>query len=707
MDSITLLSYGIAVLVPLMALYLIRAFDLYGTGQFSTILLSFGWGLLGAFGTAYLINTAAGRAIGYSSVTNFTAPLLEELLKALVLIYLIFQPRFRYPVDGAIYGFAVGIGFAMSENLFVYLGRSTGSVVLVGAISRVLSATLMHATASALVGYALGQVRRTEAQAGRLRWGAVGVGSAVVVHMLYNNLVSRGILQGAALLLVAIVWGVGGGAFIAYLARRGILQETRAFDRVMGQRSAEGFAAGVSDGERDALQRFAVESTEDLFVALDENFDDEKRELILKLWSKQANIGILRGNLSVPVSDRLRRAWEEEIARLEGEVQEIRKQLGEDVEGFVERLFPAENDVLREALHEELGERDPTLVHSFDLFMRLSEMAQPFTPEQLQRMASMLKRAEIFQHVSLEHLENLSRALLERTLAAGETLFRKNDPGEYMYLVRSGSIDIFVETLAGEEVWLRTFEEGGVVGEFALLDGRPRSASARAGAGTQVLELRRSLFSRFIASRPDVIFAMLKYLAGKLRYTTAAVEKARDQGATSRAEEYAASEISRGTTALLSDTANIVDALIQSERSIFRRMSPEDLRALVDRMGRRTFKQGAVLFHQGDPGDALYVVLSGRVRIYLVDAGGERKDFRDYLPYQTVGEIALLDDEPRSASASAEPDPAAPGAPIELLVLHRDDFRSFLRERPIVGLDMMRDLTDRVRYTTSFLERNM
>ena len=76
---------------------------------------------------------------------------------------------------------------------------------------------------------------------------------------------------------------------------------------------------------------------------------------------------------------------------------------------------------------------------------------------------------------------------------------------------------------SGQEL-LRTFGAGDVVGEFSLLDGQPRSASLRARTQCDVLRLQRQVFMRFIQSRPQVVLAMLQYLAEKVRYTTQAVE---------------------------------------------------------------------------------------------------------------------------------------------------------------------------------------
>src|SRR5947207_13862540 len=115
-------ALAIATIVPLVFLYFLYAQDFYGTGSFGIVLLCFAWGMI-AFGLAYGVyelfiahNPIPGVNIPVSTWILFLAPITEEILKAAILIYLVRRPNFTYFVDGAIYGFAAGIGFAAIEN---------------------------------------------------------------------------------------------------------------------------------------------------------------------------------------------------------------------------------------------------------------------------------------------------------------------------------------------------------------------------------------------------------------------------------------------------------------------------------------------------------------------------------------------------------------------------------------------------------------
>jgi RsiW-degrading membrane proteinase PrsW (M82 family)/CRP-like cAMP-binding protein len=519
MTTVTIIAYFIAIAIPAFTVYLFIMLDVFGTGKPSTILMCFGWGATGAISLAWILNSAVlDQGIGYDTLTGIAAPIIEEILKSLVLITLIQRPRFRYIVDGAVYGIAVGIGFAMSENLFIYL-PGAGEAVLGTAISRTLSTSLMHASASGMVGISLGRLRRATESA-RATWPLLGIGLAISLHVIYNNVARE--LEGATLLLIAIGIGFGSGMVIAWQISQGLAEEKKRFAVSLG------LNVGVSTGERKAVQQLGGASIEHVFGELGEFFGHQNLALIRHLLVTQANIGILQNNLNGPASDRLRAAWETESADYRREIERIRKELGPSVTIFMKNVFPSADEAIENALQEEMGRFDPTLVHTFDMFMRVSELSETFKPEQLAEMAERLNKIEIFRNVSLANLENLSRAISVQSFEDGYALFNEGDEGNAMHMLEEGRIDIYVRDRAGQEKKLRNFEPGSVVGEFALLDGQPRSARAQAAGPIKVLVLQRETFYRFIQSRPDVVLAMLQYLAEKGRYTQKSVETSMD-----------------------------------------------------------------------------------------------------------------------------------------------------------------------------------
>lgn len=100
-------------------------------------------------------------------------------------------------------------------------------------------------------------------------------------------------------------------------------------------------------------------------------------------------------------------------------------------------------------------------------------------------------------------------------------------------------------------------------------------------------------------------------------------------------------------------------------------LEPAALERLAASMRSRRFRRGEVIFHIGDPGDALFVIVSGDVKISLPSETGDEAILATLRPGDVFGELALLDGAPRSASATAL-------GPTETVVLPRDRFRELL-----------------------------
>jgi CRP-like cAMP-binding protein len=134
------------------------------------------------------------------------------------------------------------------------------------------------------------------------------------------------------------------------------------------------------------------------------------------------------------------------------------------------------------------------------------------------------------------------------------------------------------------------------------------------------------------------------------------------------------------------------------ERSrLFRGLPGPALQQVTALAHRRPIAPSALVFSQGDPGDALYGVITGRVRIGASGADGREVFLNIMEPGDTFGEIALLDGAPRTATASAM-------SATELLVIQREPFLRLLQQEPRVSFHLMQLLCQRVRWTSGLAE---
>jgi CRP-like cAMP-binding protein len=139
-------------------------------------------------------------------------------------------------------------------------------------------------------------------------------------------------------------------------------------------------------------------------------------------------------------------------------------------------------------------------------------------------------------------------------------------------------------------------------------------------------------------------------------------------------------------------------AATQLARSaIFAGLPEAALEQLAGTMQRRPYKRRQTIFHQHDPGSALYLIESGRVKVVLETEEGEELLLRVLGAGEIFGELALLDAQPRSASVVALEDTVTH-------VLERDAFLAFLREQPEASLHCFRSLAALIRRLTEQVE---
>lgn len=132
-----------------------------------------------------------------------------------------------------------------------------------------------------------------------------------------------------------------------------------------------------------------------------------------------------------------------------------------------------------------------------------------------------------------------------------------------------------------------------------------------------------------------------------------------------------------------------VEATLQKV-PLFSQLGPPDLARVLEVARERAYPKNSVILFEDDPGDALYVVRQGQVKVVLIGEDGREVILSVLGEGDFFGEMALIDDEPRSAHVIAMSDST-------LLVLRREDFQGLLLQTPGIALAMLRELTRRLR----------
>jgi CRP/FNR family cyclic AMP-dependent transcriptional regulator len=134
---------------------------------------------------------------------------------------------------------------------------------------------------------------------------------------------------------------------------------------------------------------------------------------------------------------------------------------------------------------------------------------------------AMLADVELFEHLGDEDRQRLAEAIDLRELAAGDILFHAGEPGESLFIVRSGEVELFVRDNAGQKIPLTIACANQIFGELALLDRGPRTATALALSDAELLALDRDDLLLLFQKTPT---AALRLLAGMGHMTRKADE---------------------------------------------------------------------------------------------------------------------------------------------------------------------------------------
>jgi CRP/FNR family transcriptional regulator, cyclic AMP receptor protein len=126
---------------------------------------------------------------------------------------------------------------------------------------------------------------------------------------------------------------------------------------------------------------------------------------------------------------------------------------------------------------------------------------------------------------------------------------------------------------------------------------------------------------------------------------------------------------------------------------LFSGLKETDVEVLTKHLVRKRFPKHSVIINEGDTADSLYIIEEGTIKVFLTDEQGKEVLLRTQDPGEYFGELALLDDAPRSASVMTL-------EPAKFAIISRDAFMACLSKNPSICANLIRDLASRVRSLT-------
>lgn len=235
-------------------------------------------------------------------------------------------------------------------------------------------------------------------------------------------------------------------------------------------------------------------------------------------------------------------------------------------------------------------------------------------------------------------------------LEAAQVLFRQGDPGDSMYIVDRGLLEVRTRHVDDSEIVLDRLDRGSSVGEMALLTGRPRTADVVAVVDSRLLRISKAGFDRLVERHPPIA-------AGFALAITPRVQRLH--------------------------LAGILHRLLGA-------IDPSTLHQIQERLTWRRLAEGEALFHQGEIGRSMYIVVTGRLQVVREAVPGETDEevVQEVGSGETVGEYALLTDDVRSATVYAL-------RQADLVEMTRPVFEELLHDRPQAMVEIARRIINR------------
>ena len=306
--------------------------------------------------------------------------------------------------------------------------------------------------------------------------------------------------------------------------------------------------------------------------------------------------------------------------------------------------------LLQRGDYEELSSRYPDLPRGLSRALRAS-----LSPNDQALAVERLSAIPLFSTLPEETLKAVARRLLVQFVPKGEMIFHEGDAGDALYIIEVGEVEMTAGSTgkAKAQETLGRLGAGGIFGEMALLTGHTRTSSARAVRDTNLWVLYRSDFDALLTQYPALGIALSRGLAERL----------------ASADDRQAEQHLRHMTLLAALTASQLDDVASRLRPV-------------------RFRAGEVIYRQGETGDRLYLLESGRVTLSARSEEGS-VSFGAIEAGSFFGERAPLTGHPRSTTAQAATD-------VDLWELGKADLEELMLRYPAIGINLSRAISQRL-----------
>lgn len=280
--------------------------------------------------------------------------------------------------------------------------------------------------------------------------------------------------------------------------------------------------------------------------------------------------------------------------------------------------------------------------------------------------------------------------LAEKTFKKGEIIIKEGDVGKTLFFINEGKAGVYVDYGKKNPFRLGFVEAGEFFGEMAILEAYPRSATVVAERNISVIEIPGDDMNSFFSENPDQIIALMKLLGSRIE--TMAADYVESQVLLKQLRD--ADEGKKKS--LFSKIKKHMDTY-QANKNQLDEPSREGLKAELEKYKDvsagelKTLRKGMFIFREGKEEKCMYILHSGKVAMYNNYRSKEEVMLSELEAVSFFGEMGIISDEPRNATAVVESN----GATVE--AISREDLQTMIHKCPNKVYMILRDMSYRLR----------
>ena len=278
--------------------------------------------------------------------------------------------------------------------------------------------------------------------------------------------------------------------------------------------------------------------------------------------------------------------------------------------------------------------------------------------------------------------------MLKKTFKKGDVIFHEGDNGDSFFQIESGKVAVITDYGKENEKQLTEMEAGQFFGELAAVEGYHRSATVIAAEdNTTVTEITQQEMNSFFDENPDKIILVMKNISGRIRELTKDYEEA-----VSTLNDLKAGNTSSKSESFFDKIKKFLNSIGASDLSVEEERETEHSKGLEEKVA--SYPAGTIIFKQGEEGKCMYDIHFGRVGIYTGYGTPEQKEITVLYPNKFFGEMGMIENEPRSATAVTLDDETT------IETIYPEDLAELMKKNPPKVDMILQHLSQRLRNLT-------